>query len=82
MGVTIYCTVPGVVLLGLFSTWAMVLPEPALAPVMLPVMVPMVQLNVLGAEAVNGILVATPLQAVAVLALVTAGRGLTVVIIE
>ena len=54
-------------------------PVPALAPVIPPVMVPMVQANVLGAEAVNEILVPVPLQIVAVLAVVTEGFGFTVV---
>jgi energy-converting hydrogenase Eha subunit C len=42
-------------------------------------MVPMVQANVLGAEAVNEILGSVPLQIVAVLAVVTEGFGFTVV---
>ena len=43
VGVTIYSTVPGVELLGLVSVWSMVAPFPALAPVIPPDMVPMVQ---------------------------------------
>lgn len=58
----------------------MVLPEPALAPVMLPLMVPTVQVNVLGTEAVNAMLVATPLQADAVFGVETAGLGVTVTV--
>lgn len=48
---------------------------------MLPVIVPKVQLNVLGADAVSAILVAVPLQIVAVLEVVTAGVGFTVTVI-
>ncbi len=59
----------------------MVLPDPALAPVMLPVIAPTVQVKVLGAEAVNAMFVAVPLQIVAVLAVVTTGLGLTVTVI-
>ena len=43
VGVTIYCTVPAALLLGLVRTWLIVDPEPALVPVMPPVIVPMVQ---------------------------------------
>jgi hypothetical protein len=68
-------------LLGLVSVWAIVDPLPALAPVMLPVIVPIVQVNVLAALAVNEIFVAVPLQIVAVFAVVTTGLGLTVIVI-
>lgn len=57
------------------------LPDPALAPVMLPVIVPIVQLNVLVAVAASAIFVAVPLQMVAVFAVVTAGLGFTVTVI-
>jgi hypothetical protein len=59
----------------------MVFPVPALAPVMPPVIVPTVHENVLAADAVNAILVAVPLQIVAVFAVVTTGVGLTVTVI-
>ena len=62
-------------LLGLFSTWLMLLPEPALAPVMPPVMVPTVQVKVLGAEAVREIFGLVALQVDAVLGVVTTGVG-------
>jgi hypothetical protein len=81
VGVTMYWTVPAVALLGLVSVWAIVDPLPALAPVMLPVIVPIVQVNVLAALAVNEIFVAVPLQIVAVFAVVTTGLGLTVIVI-
>ena len=56
-------------------------PDPLLAPVIPPVMVPTVQLKVLGVEAVNEILGPDPLQIVAVAAEVTVGRGFTVTVI-
>ena len=62
VGVTRYSTVPGVALLGLFSVCAMVLPLPALAPVMPPVIVPIVQANVLGAVALSAMFVAVLLH--------------------
>lgn len=79
-GVTMYCTVPATALPGLFSVCAIVAPLPALAPVMPPVMVPTVQLNVLAADAVSEILVALPLQIAAVFAVVTTGVGFTVTV--
>ena len=55
--------------------------EPAVAPVMPPVTVPTVQVNVLGIVAVKGILVKTPLQK-PVLAEVALGMGVTVIFME
>jgi hypothetical protein len=81
VGVTRYWTVPAVALDGLVNVCAMVLPEPALAPVILPVIVPMVQVNVLAALEVSAIFVAVALQIVAVLAVVTTGVGLAVTVI-
>src|SRR6266496_1588233 len=81
VGVTMYCTVPAVELLGLVNVWLIVVPEPALAPVIPPVMVPMVQLNELAALAVKLILGPVPLQVLAVLAVVTRGFGLIVTVI-
>jgi hypothetical protein len=81
VGVTRYCTVPAVVLLGLISVWAIVLPEAALAPVIPPVIVPIVQANVLGAVAVKGIFVAVLLHIAAVAGTpVIAGVGFTVTV--
>jgi hypothetical protein len=68
-------------LLGLFKVCAIVAPLPPLAPVMLPVMVPTVHVNVLAAVAVSAMFVAEPLQIAAVFAVVTAGVGLTVTVI-
>lgn len=55
-------------------------PEPALAPVMPPVIAPTVQVKVLGAEAVSAIFGPVPLQIAAVLAVVTTGVGNTVTV--
>lgn len=60
---------------GLVNTWLMVLPEPALAPEMLPVMVPTVHVKVLGALAVSAIFGLVPLQIDDVFAVVTTGLG-------
>ena len=59
----------------------MVEPEPALAPVVPPVIVPIVHVNVLAALAVRLIFVLLPLQILFVLAVVTAGIGFTVIVI-
>ena len=56
-------------------------PEPELAPVIPPVIVPTVQVNVLATEPVNDMLVAAPLHIVAVFAVVTVGLGFTVTVI-
>ena len=56
-------------------------PEPPLAPVMLPVIVPSVQAKLLTALEVKLILGLVPLHVLAVVVLVTAGFGLTVTVI-
>jgi hypothetical protein len=81
VGVTIYSTVPAVELLGLVSVWSIVNPDDALAPVIPPVIVPMVQENELAEEAVNEISRLAPLHMVAVFVVVTAGFGFTVTVI-
>jgi hypothetical protein len=81
VGVTRYWTVPVAELLGLFNVCAIVDPLPLEAPVIPPVIVPIVQVNVLAALAVNAIFVAVALHIVAVLAVVTTGVGLTVTVI-
>ncbi len=53
----------------------MVLPDPALAPVIPPVMVPTLQVNVLGVVAVSEIFGAVPLQVEAEFAVVITGVG-------
>src|SRR6266540_1056153 len=82
VGVTRYCTVPAVELLGLVNVWLIVAPEPPLAPVIPPVMVPMVQLNELATLAVKLILVEVPLQMLNVLGVVTDGIGFTIVVLD
>jgi hypothetical protein len=74
-GVTRYCTVPAVMLLGLVSTWLIVDPLPAEAPVIPPVIVPIVQEKVLVTLAVRDTLNAVPLHMAYVAALVTTGFG-------
>ena len=59
----------------------MAAPAPALAPDMLPVLVPKVHANVLAALAVRLILELVPLQMLLLVAFVTAGIGLTVTVI-
>lgn len=59
----------------------MIAPELALAPVMLPVIVPIVQLKLLAALDVKEILVEAPLQILFVAAFVTTGIGFTVTVI-
>jgi hypothetical protein len=58
-----------------------VLPDPALAPVMPPVIVPIVHANVLGVLEVSEIFGLVALQTATVAAFVTAGVGLTVTVI-
>jgi hypothetical protein len=60
----------------------MVEPVPAPAPVMPPVIVPRIQLNVDGVEAVKLIFVLLPLQIATEFAFVTSGLGFTVTVIE
>ena len=78
VGVTRYSTVPAVASEGLVSVWLIVAPEPANAPVISPVTVPIVQVKFEAALAVKLMPDPVPLQILAVLALVTTGRGLTV----
>ena len=59
----------------------MVPPEPALAPVMPPVIMPIVQVKLLGVLEVNAIFVLVPLQMLFVAAFVTIGMGFTVKVI-
>jgi len=80
VGVTKYCTVPEVALLGFVRAWLMVPPDPALAPVIPPVIAPIVHAKVLGAELVRTMFGPVPLHVLAVAALVTAGVGLTVTV--
>jgi uncharacterized protein Usg len=81
VGTTRYSTVPEAALPGFVSTWLIVLPDPAIAPVILPVIVPTVHVKLLGALAVNAMLGLVPLHVTAVLAVVTTGVGVTVTVI-
>ena len=56
-------------------------PDPAPAPVILPVIAPTVQVKLLGILEVRLIFGLVPLQALAVVELVTTGAGLTVTVI-
>jgi len=58
----------------------MVAPDPAVGPVIPPVIRPTVQVKLLEALAVRLIFVLVPLQVFAVLAVVIAGAGLTVMV--
>jgi hypothetical protein len=80
VGVTIYWTVPAAELDGLVNTSFIAAPPPAFAPVMPPLMVPMVHVNVLAALAVNAMFGLVALQVEAVAGFVTAGFGLTVTV--
>ena len=67
-------------MLGFVRVWLIGVPEPALVPVIPPVMVPIFQEKELAAEAVKAKDWATPLQTLEVTALVTAGLGFTVTV--
>lgn len=58
----------------------MTVPEPALAPVIPPVIAPTVHVNVLGTLAVREMFGPVPLQVEAVAGVVTAGVGRTVTV--
>jgi hypothetical protein len=62
VGVTRYWMAPCDELLGLVNTWLMVFPAPALAPVIPPRLVPIVQVKLLGAVEVRPIFGLVPLQ--------------------
>jgi hypothetical protein len=81
VGVTIYCTEPAVAFEGLVSVWLIRLPDPAVAPVIPPETVPIVQVKVLAADAVRFMLGLVALQMASVAGLVTAGVGFTVTVI-
>jgi len=76
-----YSTVLALALLGLVSVCAIVLPDPAVAPVILPVTVPIVHVKPDGAVAAKAILVDVLLQIAAVDGTpLTCGVGLTVTV--
>jgi hypothetical protein len=72
---------PDVMLLGLESVWLMVLPDPAVAPVIPPTFVPIVHVNVLGVDADRLIFGLVPLQIVTAAGFNTTGLGFTVTVI-
>lgn len=82
-GVTQYSTVPEILLSGFVNISVIVGPPLAFAPVIPSVMVPIVQVKLLGSDAINEILVAVPLQIVFVAGVggITSGRALTVTLI-
>jgi hypothetical protein len=77
LAVIIYCTLPAVVLLGFVRTWAIVAPVPELAPVIPPVIVPTVQVYVLGTLELIATDGAVPLHTATFVAVIT-GNGFTV----
>jgi hypothetical protein len=81
VGVTIYSTVPATELLGLVSTWLIAPPEPALAPVIPPEIVPIVHIKLPGTLDANVIFGLVPLQVLAVAGLVTMGVASTVTVV-
>jgi len=68
--------------LGLVSDCAMALPDPGEAPVIPPVIVPIVQTKVLGTEEVRFIFVFVPVQTLAAEGVVTTGAGFTVIVAD
>lgn len=81
VGVTKYSTVPAEAEPGLASVWLIVVPEPALAPVIPPFMFPVVQVKALGVEALKLIFAPDPLHIFATAELVMTGEGFTVTLI-
>ena len=74
-GVIINSTVPGTELLGLCSVWLIVVPVPAEAPVIPPIILPKVQVYALGVVEVTGMFNGWSLQTDAAGELVMAGVG-------
>jgi hypothetical protein len=81
VGVMMYSTEPAVALLGLVSVWFSIVPDPALAPVIPPVMVPIVHAKVEGVLEVSVRFGLVLLQIESVAPLVTTGVGFTVTVI-
>ena len=80
VGVITYSTVPVVILLGLVSVWLIGLPEPFTAPVIPPVIVPMVHTKLPVTLDVKAIFVLLPEQMLFVATFVTSGDGYTVMV--
>jgi hypothetical protein len=81
VGITLYITEPPEEV-GLVNTWLIKDPDPALAPVIPPVIVPTLQVKLLGIFEVRLILVVPPEQMLAVFPEVTEGLGFTVMVKE
>jgi hypothetical protein len=77
VGVTIYSIDPAVASLGFVSVWLIVDPDPALTPLIVPVLVPRVHVKVLLISDVSVIFVLSPEQIVLVFDVVTEGKGFT-----
>ena len=71
VGVTRYCTDPATEFPVIDKSWLIEEPDPALAPVTPPVIVPIVQVKLLGVLAVKTIFGSVPLHVAAVKAFVT-----------
>jgi hypothetical protein len=69
-------------LLGFVNVWLIVPPEPGDAPAMLPLMLPIVQVNVAGVVADNMMFGLVALQIETDAGLTTTGVGFTVTTIE
>jgi hypothetical protein len=81
VGVTRYCTLPTAPPLGLTSVWLIVVPVPGEAPVIPPVIAPIVHANEDGVPDVSAMFGLVLLQIAVVAELVTAGVGFTVTVI-
>jgi hypothetical protein len=81
VGVIIYSTDPEEELLGLVRVWLITGPEPAVAPVIPPVIFPMVHAYADGTLDASEIFGLVPLHIASVAGLVTTGVGLTVTVI-
>jgi hypothetical protein len=81
VGVTRYSTEPAVELPGLVNTWLIEFPDAAEAPVIPPLIAPMVHEKFAGVVDTSEIFGLVALQIVAVAALVITGLGLTVTVI-
>ena len=68
-------------LLEIDNVWLILLPEPGVAPITLPVNVPTIHVKFEGELEVKLILVLVPLHTLAVAGVVTLGDGITVTVI-
>ena len=83
IGVITYSTVPDDELLGFVNTWLITGPVSSVAPIIPPVIAPMVHENVLGSVAVSEMFVLVSLHILVVGELVMTGKGLiTITIVD